>query len=504
MRYRYTLLATALTLPLWAPFAYAQEEQPSAPPAAESSAVESTPTEAKKEEAKKADTAVTDAEKSKESAAEQSPAKSAKTGDHFIDTLVATYTSNPRILAERKRQESTDEQVAQAVSGFRPQAGITYDKGRQRTAFGSSAWSYGDTEGKTLRIEQPLFRGGGTLSSYSAARQRVQAGRYQLAAVEQEVMLQAVAAYMDVLTDTSLLELARNNRDVLMKQLEAANERFAVGEVTKTDVAQSEARVSQAKTQVIAAEGRLVSSVAEFERIVGYKPEAVLTAPKTLPELPATMQEALEQGRLANPQLLGAIHATKAAGDDVWTSKSALLPRASLVGSMSRQDGAGVLGTSTFDQDSVKLEVTIPLYQSGSEYSRVRQSKSTERQRQDEQQNTKQSVEESIVKSWERLQTATDTIRTRQDQIKAAQVALDGVKQEQEYGARTVLDVLDAEQELFVAKTNLVQAERDRIVAGYNVLLTLGRLNPSTLELPVTPYDPTENYDRVKWLPIGF
>ena len=427
-----------------------------------------------------------------------------KTGNSFVDALVATYTSNPRILAERQRQQATDEQVAQAFSGFRPSASIAYDKGRQRTSFGGAAWSYGDTQTKSLRVEQPLFRGGGTLSSFNAAKQRVQAGRFQLFSVEQDVMLQAIAAYMDVLTNKAILELSRNNRDVLMKQLEAANERFAVGEVTKTDVAQSQARVSQAKTQVIASEGRLVSSIAEFERVVGYKPGESLKAPTELPELPATMDEALELGRAANPQLLGAIHATRAASYDVWTNTSSLLPRASLVGSMARQEGAGVLGNSNFDQDSVKVEVTIPLYQSGSEHSRVRQAKSTERQRKDEQQNTKQSIEESIVQVWERLQTAIETIGTRQDQIKAAQVALDGVKQEQEYGARTILDVLDAEQELFVAKTNLVQAERDRVVAAYNLLLTLGKLNPTTLQLPVTPYDPTENYNGVWWLPFGF
>lgn len=424
--------------------------------------------------------------------------------DSFSDALVATYKNNPQIKAERQRQRATDEDVAQAISGFRPTAEAGYAKGRQRTAFGGSGWSYGDTENKNLTVRQPIFRGGGTLSSYNAAKQRVRAGQNQLLGTEQQVLLDAIAAYMDVVRATSILELSRNNEDVLDKQLGASKERFDVGEVTRTDVAQSEARLSNARTNVISAEGQLISAMAAFERTVGYKPEGTLTQPEKLPELPATLEEALAQARAANPDLLASIHAAKSANYDVWTNKSSLLPQVSLVGSMSRQKGAGVLGTSDFDQDAIGLEVRIPLYQSGAEYSRVREAKSLARQRKFQQFDTQLAVEQSVTRAWEQLETAIATIKTREEQINAADVALEGVRQEQEYGARTVLDVLDAEQELFNAKTNLVQAQRDRVVAAYGLLLTLGKLTPTYLDLPVKQYDPEEHYDDVKWLPAGF
>ncbi len=425
-------------------------------------------------------------------------------GDAFVDALVATYKENPRIEAERQRQKATDESVAQAVSGFRPNVSASYGRGRQRTSFDGGDWNHSDTEDKGLSVEQPLFRGFGTISEFKSAKQRVLAGAYQLSAVEQQVMLQGIAAYMDVVANTSILELARNNRDVLSKQLEASNERFGVGEVTRTDVAQSEARLSQAKTQVIASEGRLISGIAEFERVVGYKPEGTLTPPENIPSLPSTLKEALEQAAAANPQLLSAVHSAKSSDYDVRTNQSVLLPRVALVGNMSRQEGAGVLGSSQFDQDSVTLQVSVPLYQSGAEYSKVRQAKNVARQRKEESHDARRTADEDVTHAWEQLETAIDTIRTREDQITAAEIALEGVKQEQEYGARTILDVLDAEQELFNARTNLVAAQRDRVIAAYSLLLTLGRLTPKNLSLPIKDYDPVEHYNDVWWLPIGF
>ncbi len=485
--------------------AEAPPEETKAPPAPEAvpAAKEEDPTPATKAPAKEP------AREEKETPAPQamsvpSAANVSAEKDPFVGALVATYKDNPRIKAERERQKATDEGVAQALSGFRPTVTAGYDKGRQRTAFNGAAWSYGKSEDKSLSVEQPLFRGFGTISGYQSAKQRVKAGAFQLSATEQRVLLQAIAAYMDVVSDASILDLARNNRDVLQKQLDASNERFNVGEVTRTDVAQSEARLSQAKTQVISAEGRLISSVAEFERVVGYKPEGTLPTPQSIPELPATLKEALEQAQRANPELLSAVHSAKSSEFDVLTRQSTILPRVSLVGTMNRQEGAGVLGTSTFDQDSLTVQVNVPLYQSGAEYSRVREAKKTARQRSEQAIDARMAVDEEVTKAWEQLETAINTISTRNDQIKAAEIALDGVKQEQEYGARTILDVLDAEQELFVARSNLVGAQRDRVVAAYNVLLTLGRLTPGNLGLPVAQYDPSENYRDIKWLPAGF
>lgn len=424
--------------------------------------------------------------------------------DSLSDALEATYRNNPTIQARRAQQMATDEEVAQALSGFRPNASAAYARGRQRTSLSGAPWTYENSENRNIRVTQPLFRGGGTFSSYNSAKQRARAGENQLSAVEQQVLLDAVTAYMDVAAAIGVLELSRGNENTLAQQLKAAQERFEVGEVTRTDVAQSESRLSIARTQVVAAEGRLISAIAAFERVVGYKPEGLLSMPATLPPLPASLEEALSDARAQNPELIAAVHAAKSSEYDVWTNKSSILPRVDLVGTMSRQDGAGAFGNTTFDQDTLGLEVNIPLYQSGAEYSRVREAKNIARQRKYAVQDTRQLIDQRTNSAWERLETAIGTIALRQQQIDAAQLALDGVRQEQQYGARTVLDILDAEQELYVARTNLVQADRDRVVAAYALLLTLGKLTPDYLQLAVKSYDAQEHYDDIKWQPFGF
>lgn len=421
----------------------------------------------------------------------------------FEDALSAAYETNPQIKAERQRLEATDEGVAQAVSGFRPTISASYSKGTQSTeAAGTDVGS--DYTSKVLQLEQPLYRGGGTWSSYQASLQRVKTGQYQLSALEQQVMLNSVTAYMDVVANSAILDLSRKNEGVLKEQLTAARTRFQVGEVTRTDVAQSEARLSEAKSSVIASEGQLLSAIAVYERVIGVRPEGTLVVPDKLPELPASLDESLERARATSPLLLAAIYNAKASEYDVRTNKAVLLPRVSLVGSLSRQDGAGTNGSSSVDQDRIGVNVSIPLYQSGAEWSRVREAKAIARQRGHETIDQRMAIDQSVTQSWEQLESATATIGTRNDQIKAASLALEGVKQEQQYGSRTILDVLDAEQELFTARTNLVRAQRDRIVAAYTLAYTLGQLTPANLGLQVAQYDPQKHADEVEWQPIGY
>ena len=422
----------------------------------------------------------------------------------FTDALESAYEHNPRITAERARLEQTDEGVSQALSNLRPNVSANYAVGKQRTTINNGNDNNNIYQNQGLNVSEPLFRGGATWSSYNAAKQRVQAGQFRLSGVEQQVFLDAITAYTDVVTASSILDLSRNNRDVLQKQLSASRDRFKVGEVTRTDVSQSEARLSNAKAQVVSAEGQVISAIAAFERVVGYKPEKVLTLPDQLPELPAKLSEALEHARATNPQLLSAVHTAKSAKYDIDTNIATLLPQVALVGSMNRQYGIGQPGESQFAQDRIGVNVTIPLYQSGAEYSRVREAKSAARERQHQEMDTQQSVDESVTQAWEQLETALATIRDRQDQIKAAEVSLEGVREEQQAGSRTVLDVLDAEQELFVAKTQLVQAQRNRVIAAYTLSLNLGQLTPQALNLKSPIYDPNEHYDDVKWQPIGF
>ena len=422
----------------------------------------------------------------------------------FEDALSSAYENNPRIKAERQRQEATDEQVSQAVSGFRPTIGADLDVGRQRSSFAGSGWTDGNESTKAVNLTQPIFRGGGTWSSYQAALQRVRSGQYTLSATEQQVMLDSVTAYMNVVQASAILDLARKNMDVLGDQLKASNTKFQVGEVTRTDVAQSESRLSDAKSRVITAEGDLLGAMATYERNIGVRPEGTLTVPDHLPELPVSLDDALERARGANPQLLAAIHGAKAADYDVRTSESALLPKVDLVGSINRQTGTGSDGQEDFDQDRIGFEVTIPIYQSGSEYSKVRQAEATARQRDHQSIDARMQADQQVTQAWEQLESATASIGTRNDQIKAATLALDGVRQEQQYGTRTVLDILDAEQELFTARTNLVRSQRDRIVAAYTLAFDLGQLTPNDLGLQVAQYDPQVHQDKVGWKTLGF
>jgi outer membrane protein len=423
--------------------------------------------------------------------------------DTFADALRATYENNPKIKAQRQSLQAVDEAVSQANAGFLPTANGTWDYGRQRSDFASAGWNYNNANTKQLRVEQPLFKGGSTVAKVNSARQRVKAGQEQLDAIEQNVLLDAITSYMDVVQAQAILELSRNNQDVLARQLTATQQRFEAGDVTRTDLAQSEARLSASKSAVISAQGQLTAALATFARVIGYAPSTALDVPQAYPPIPESLKEALLLAKNSNPGLLSAIHAQKSASYDVSANEGALLPQISLVGSASRSDSAGVNGNAQFNQDSVVLNMRIPLYQGGAEYSRVREAKARERQRRDETANNLVTVEESTTQAWQELETSIATITSREDQIKASQIALDGVRKEQEYGARTVLDVLDAEQELFSARTNLVRAQRDRIVAVYKLLNTLGRLTPENLHVG-TSYDPNLNYDDVKWQIIGF
>lgn len=420
------------------------------------------------------------------------------------DALATAYENNPQIRAEREKLQATDEGVSQAASGFRPTIGATYNAARQRTDYGHSGDQYGNAPEHSLRIEQPLFRGGSTWASYKSALERVKSGQFNLETVQQNVMLQAATAYMNVVANSAILDLSRKNAQVLSEQADATETRFKVGEVTRTDVAQSNARLSDAKSAVISAEGQLLSSMAVYERVVGLRPEGTLVTPDALPELPLTLDEALERARATNPQLLSALHEAKASQHDIDTQMGALLPRVSLVGQLSRDGGSGTDGSTEVAQDRIALEVKIPLYQAGAEWSRVREAKAVARQRDHETIDRRKSVDETVTQAWESLQTANASIVARKDQIKASEMALDGVKQEQQYGTRTVLDVLDAEQELFQARTNLVRAERDRLVAAYNVSYALGQLMPQTLSLNVAVYDPEAHAKTVRWQSVGF
>jgi outer membrane protein len=433
------------------------------------------------------------------------------------EALAAAYRGNPTLLAERARLRATDENVAQAVSGWRPTVTVNANYGRQRTEIdrqdtfnpqigaitpGFSATVTSDPITGNVTISQPLFRGFRTLNTTRRARAEVEAGRANLINVEQQVLLDTVQAYMDVIRDEAVLNLRRNNVDVLGRQLQAARDRFEVGEITRTDVAQAEARLSGAHSNLAVAEAALRASRANFQRVVGEAPGALLQPP-FLPELPATEDAAVSMALARNPRIVAARRQEEAARFAVNAAKGALLPSLSLQGQyLYNQDQTqpGVRSETT----QATLQLSAPLYQGGAEHSDIRRAKQQQNEARLRVAEAERQVIEQTINAWEQLRAAQSTIKSGREQVRANEIAFEGVQQEAQVGARTTLDVLDAEQELLDSRVSLVRAERDAYFAGFALLAAAGVLNAEFLGLPVDIYDPARNYRDVSGRWIGF
>jgi outer membrane protein len=418
--------------------------------------------------------------------------------------LVEAYLHNPELEAQRKGQNVVDERVPQALSGALPTAAISYEDGRRRTRFGSGAkWSFGQATTENLSVTQPLFRGGTTWANVKSARHDVRAGQARLTQVEQEVLLNTVRAYMEVVQTQAVVDLSKKNFDVLGKQFEAANQRFEVGEDTRTDVAQSESRLALAKSQLVESEGRFASAKASFRRFVGYDPDDALM-PEKMPELPKSLKAAIELAKANNPRLREVNHRKESADYQINADVGRLLPSVNLRGTVNRQQGAGVFGNSDFDQDELMLNMSVPLFQGGAEYSRVREAREQYQQQRFLELDMSQQVHQQVVSAWENLQATEASMVSNQAAIDAAKIALDGVKQEQQYGARTTLDVLDAERELFDTEVRYITSRQNHVVAVYTLLSSVGNLTAESLDLEAPVYDPNKHFEDVEYQFIGF
>lgn len=426
------------------------------------------------------------------------------------EALVSAYQNNPTLLAERASLRATDEGVASALSGWRPTVKIDGDAGFSETETTSVTGGITSTDEASLQprsfslsITEPLYRGGRTEAETRSAKNLVDAGRAGLAETEQRVLLDAVTAYMDVLRNQSVVEFNRNNERVVERQHQAAKDRFEVGEVTRTDVAQAQARVAQARADRIGAEGNLISSRATYRQFIGDLPGR-LEWPAHLGSVPANERDALQAASTANPTIISADFAESAARDDIDVAVSDLLPQLSLRAAYDRQFDVSSF-TEELDSMSITAIVTVPLYQSGAEHSAVRRSKQIASQRRLEFEEARRAIFEEVTRAWEALITARAQIVAFETQVRAAELALEGVEQETLVGLRTTLDVLDAEQEVFAAQVNLVSAERDAVVSSYWVKATIGELTAEALGLPVERYDAEAHYRNVseKWFGLS-
>ena len=429
--------------------------------------------------------------------------------ENLNDALIAAYLNNPTLAAQRAALRATDEGVATAIAGWRPSVKLTGTAGRSEVDTQATRETVITPKTRNAELTQNIFQGGRTLSAIDQAESTVKAGRATLLVTEQTVLLAAVTAYMDVLRDEAVVELRRNNEQVLRRQLDATRDRFRVGEITRTDVAQAEARLERAVSDRVQAEGNLTSSRATYRRVVGESPTK-LDQPSPLSNLPSSQDEAVAVATSENPSVVTAVHTEDAARHAVKTAEGVILPTLGFTAIWSRTDDATQTSQTAardrpaFNQtNSFLFTLTVPLYQSGSEWSSIRGAKQTASQRRIQVDEAKRSAVESATRAWEALTTQRAVIQSRTQQVRAAELALEGVREEANVGSRTTLDVLDSEQELLDARVALVTSRRDEFVAAFTLQSAVGRLTAQHLALPVQHYDATKNYKAVRDSWIG-
>jgi outer membrane protein len=429
--------------------------------------------------------------------------------------LVQAYQNNPSLNAQRASLRAVDENVPQALSGYRPKLSVTANAGANYTNAVSAFPLATGGPINTIQFAQDfasrgvaatgsytLYNGYQTANRTRQAESQVEGARETLRVTEQQVLLDAATAYMNLLRDQAILDLNRRNVEVLTEQLKQTRDRFNVGEVTRTDVAQAESRLAAGRSALLNAQSNYVTSQANYRRVIGV--DAGRLAPGTPVDRlsPHVLAKAITQGEAQSPSVLAAAYGVDIATLAVKISESALYPNLTLNASagaalnpafeVNKQTQAAIVGT-----------LTVPIYQGGSEYSAIRQSKETLGQQRLNLDVTRDQARATVVQSWGELDAARAEIEATTAQVNAAEIALNGVREEARVGQRTTLDVLNAQQELVNARVALVTAQHDRVVASYTLLAAVGGLSMPRLGLNVLIYDPMVHYQQVRDAWVG-
>jgi len=428
--------------------------------------------------------------------------------EDFQQALVSAYQNNPRLMAERARVREIDENYVQAQAAGRFTLNVNGSVARNLTAtqtrFSSGIPGLPPTTNNftnwltpyngQLSIVQPIYQGGRVKGLKAQAKAGVLAARQGLRNAEQNLLLSAATAYLDVLRDEEAARIRRNNVRVLTRQKFAAQDRFEVGEGTRTDIAQADARLAAAEIGLANADASLAVSRAAYIRFVGHIPSDLTAPPQFV--LPATLLEALRLGRANNPQLIAARYNENAAQSAVAVAKSAGRPSLSLNGTLQSSRDSSV-NFPLSESASITAQLRIPIYSGGLNQSRVRAAKQATIRSKFETRETELAVDQTVANLWAQVIASERSLVASRKQVAAAEIAFEGVELEQQVGTRNTLDVLDAEQELLNAKLSVIQAERNYNVATYQMLVTLGGFDAYSLQLPVDTYDPNVNFDRV-------
>ncbi len=433
------------------------------------------------------------------------PPFSSARSETLEDALIVAYSTNPDLQAARAQLRAIDEGVNQAQSGWLPHVQIVatygYTHRRSTPNFSPISLQQLHPSDASASVTQTLYSGGRVYYSVRRAKANVRAGRADLRDTEQQVLLGVVTSYTDVQRDQAVVDLNRNNVDVLKRQLEATRDRFDVGQLTRTDVSQAEARLAAAVTQLTAAEAQLTASRSAYLRVVGQAP-GTLGPPPVPPALPPTEDEALVIGLKESPTLVAAREREIASRFSVAVARGGLLPTVQIVGELDHNEDQSIKGAQS-DSRAVYAQATWPLYQGGEEWSLIRQARQVNTQNIQLIASAERGVTESVANSWEQLRSARSQVESSREQVRANELAYEGVRQEAQVGSRTTLDALNAEQELLNSKVSLVTSQRNAYVAGYQLLSAVGRLSAKSIGLPVDPYEPEAYYRKAKWKLIG-
>jgi outer membrane protein len=443
--------------------------------------------------------------------------------DTLNGALANAYQNNPQLNSQRAVVRATDESVPQALSGYKPTATATLQTGQAytstvakvtsgcasphapcypRTSFGSSPSSANFT------VSQTLFNGFQTANRVRQAEANTSAARETLRVAEQTILLNGATAYMDLLRDSALLELQRRNVEVLQEQLRQTRDRFNVGEVTRTDVAQAESRLSQGRATVLSAESQYARSRANYRQFIGVEAGVLQPGAPVDRLTPRRVIEAIEIARARHPSVGVAMFGIDAAVLQVKVTEGSLYPQAKLLGTVQQNWETNLSTQLEVFNAFVAAQVTIPIYNAGptgasDTFSSIRAAKETVGQKRFDLDTARDQVQANVVTAWGQLEAAKAQILATTAQVASAEIALNGVREEARVGQRTTLDVLNAQQELVNARTALVTAQHDRVVASYSLLGAVGELNLPKLGINIPLYDPMVHYQQVRDAWIG-
>jgi outer membrane protein len=427
--------------------------------------------------------------------------------------LIKAYLTSPDINTQRAAVRVADENVPKANAGYLPTVTATGNisiEREQASILGANDVASGNSAVETLKprgygvtANETVFNGNRTLNSIRQAESQVFGAREQLRNTEQNTLLSGLTAYMDVLEDTAILALDNNNVDVLKEQLRETRDRFTVGEVTRTDVAQAEASLAQGQGIALSAVATLQAAVARYRQFIGDQPTSLAPVKPLVRPIPKTLPEAISISQIEHPAISGSLHGVDAAQLQVKIAEGALYPTIGLSASFTNQyDSGGFPGFHALT-GQILGQINIPIYQGGAEYASTRQAKESLSQQEIQTDSLRNQVRQAVVAAWGLNEAAVGVVRAARAGVSANEVALTGVREEAKVGQRTTLDVLNAQQALLQARTTLVQAEHDQVVDSYSLLSAVGRLNIPTLGLAVAEYDPRVHFDQVKSKWIG-